>query len=182
MEYRYNNYHKHTHYSNLRSLDVIVKPIDYINRIKELDDDKGIYFTTEHGYQGNVYEAYTLCKENGLKLMIGAEVYYVEDRYKKDKSNYHLVIIALNNNGRKQLNKILSEANITGYYYKPRIDNELLFNLNPNDVIITTACVASRLRNIEGSEEWIIKMKEYFGDNFYLEVQNHNVDIQKIYK
>lgn len=181
MEYRYNNYHKHTHYSNLRSLDVIVKPIDYINRIKELDKDKGIYFTTEHGYQGNVYEAYTLCKENGLKLMIGAEVYYVEDRYKKDKSNYHLVIIALNNNGRKQLNKILSEANITGYYYKPRIDNELLFNLNPNDVIITTACVASRLRNIEGSEEWIIKMKEYFGDNFYLEVQNHNVDIQKIY-
>lgn len=181
MEYRYNNYHKHTHYSNLRSLDVIAKPIDYINRTKELDGDKGIYFTTEHGYQGNVYEAYTLCKENGLKLMIGAEVYYVEDRYKKDKSNYHLVIIALNNNGRKQLNKILSEANITGYYYKPRIDDELLFSLNPNDVIITTACVASRLRNIEGSEEWIIKMKEYFGNNFYLEVQNHNVDIQKIY-
>ena len=80
MEYRYNNYHKHTHYSNLRSLDVIVKPIDYINRIKELDKDKGIYFTTEHGYQGNVYEAYTLCKENGLKLLIGADPYYLEDR------------------------------------------------------------------------------------------------------
>ena len=176
---RYNNYHKHSHYSNLRSLDVIVKPNDYIKRIKELDGDKGIYFTTEHGYQGNVYESYTLCKENNLKLMVGAEVYYVDNRFEKDRSNYHLIIIALNYNGYKQLNKILSEANITGYYYKPRIDDELLFSLNPNDVIITTACVAGRLKNKDNLNEWLIKMKDYFKDNFYLEVQSHNHIVQK---
>ena len=72
----------------------------------------------------------------------------------------------------------MSEANTTGFYYKPRVDDELIFKLNPNDVVITTACVASRLRDIEGAEDWIIKMKEYFKDNFYLEVQNHNVENQ----
>lgn len=178
---RYNNYHKHTHYSNLRSLDVVVKPIDYIKRIKELDGDKGIYFTTEHGYQGNVFESYTLCKENGLKLMVGAEVYYVPNRFEKDRSNYHLVIIALNDNGYKQLNKILSEANLTGYYYKPRIDDELLFSLNPNDVVITTACVAGRLKETDGLNDWLLKMKEYFKDNFYLEVQSHDHIAQKLH-
>lgn len=176
---KYNNYHKHSHYSNIRSLDVIVKPIDYIKRIKELDGNKGIYFTTEHGYQGNVFESYILCKENGLKLMVGAEVYYVPNRFEKDRSNYHLVITTLNNNGYKQLNRILSEANLTGYYYKPRIDDELLFSLNPNDVIITTACVAGRLKETNGLNDWLIKMKEHFKDNFYLEVQNHDHIVQK---
>lgn len=176
---RYNNYHKHSHYSNIRSLDVIVKPIDYIKRIKELDGNKGIYFTAEHGYQGNVFESYILCKENGLKLMVGAEVYYVPNRFEKDRSNYHLVITTLNNNGYKQLNRILSEANLTGYYYKPRIDDELLFSLNPNDVIITTACVAGRLKETNGLNDWLIKMKEHFKDNFYLEVQNHDHIVQK---
>ena len=109
------------------------------------------------------------------------EAYYVENRKEKDKSNYHIVIIAKNNQGYKEINKIMSEANISGYYYKPRIDDELLFSLNPSNVIITTACVAGRLRNLEGAEEWIIRMKEHFKNSFYLEVQNHNVDIQKEY-
>ena len=181
MEYRYNNYHKHDVYGNIRALDTITKPIDYIKRAKELDGDKAIFFSTNHGYQGNIFEYYNLCKENNVKLIGGVETYYVPNRLEKDKSNYHLVIIAKNKRGFKQINKIMSEANLTGYYYKPRIDDELLFSLNPNDVLITSACVASRLRNEEGAEKWIIKMKDYFGDNFYLEVQNHNVEIQKTY-
>ena len=178
---RYNNYHKHDVYGNIRALDTITKPIDYIKRAKELDGDKAIFFSTNHGYQGNIFEYYNLCKENNVKLIGGVEAYYVPNRLEKDKSNYHLVIIAKNKRGFKQINKIMSEANLTGYYYKPRIDDELLFSLNPNDVFITSACVASRLRNEEGAENWIVKMKDYFGDNFYLEVQNHNVEIQKTY-
>lgn len=171
---RYNNYHKHDMYGNIRSLDCVVKPIEYIERAKELDGDKAIFFSTNHGYQGNIHEYYTLCKENGVKLIAGVETYYVSNRFEKDRSNYHLIIIAKNQEGYKAINRIMSEANLTGWYYKPRIDDELLFSLNPDDVIITTACIASRLRDIDGSEEWIIKMKEHFKDSFYLEVQNHN--------
>ncbi len=206
---RCNNYHSHKIYSNIKSLDVITKPIEYIVRAIELDGKDAIYFTTEHGYQGNVYEANTLCSEvcvkltqenneytkhncekcqykdtcdksyRGIKMVVGAEVYYVKDRKEKDNSNYHLVIIAKNKDGYRDLNRILSYSNIDGVYYKNRIDDELLFSINPNNVIITTACVAGRLRNDEGLDDWIIKMKEYFGNNFYLEVQNHNEDIQK---
>lgn len=178
---RYNNYHKHDYYGNIKSLDVVVSPLEYIQRAKELDGDKAIFFSTNHGYQGNIYEYYTLCKEHGVKLIAGVEAYYVPDRLEKDRRNYHLIIIAKNKNGYKQINSIMSEANTTGFYYKPRVDDELIFKLNPNDVIITTACIASRLRDIEGAEDWIIKMKEYFKDNFYLEVQNHNVESQKEY-
>ena len=178
---RYNNYHKHDYYGNIKSLDVVVSPLEYIQRAKELDGDKAIFFSTNHGYQGNIYEYYTLCKEHGVKLIAGVEAYYVPDRFEKDRRNYHLIIIAKNKNGYEQINSIMSEANTTGFYYKPRVDDELIFKLNPNDVIITTACIASRLRDIEGAEDWIIKMKEYFKDNFYLEVQNHNVESQKEY-
>lgn len=181
MECRYNNYHKHDYYTNIRQLDVVCSPLEYIQRAKELDGDKAIFFSTNHGYQGNMHEYYTMCKDNGVKLIAGVEAYYVPNRLEKDKSNYHLIIIAKNKNGYKQINKIMSEANTSGFYYKPRIDDELLFSLNPNDVIITTACVASRLRDIKGAEEWVIIMKKYFGDNFYLEVQNHNTNIQKEY-
>ena len=65
---RCNNYHSHKIYSNIKSLDVVAKPIEYIVRAIELDGKDAIYFTTEHGYQGNVYEAHTLCSEVCVKL------------------------------------------------------------------------------------------------------------------
>ena len=70
---RYINYHKHSMYSNLRSLDCVVKPIDYIKRALELGHRE--YVTVEHGYQGNIFEAYTLCQENNLKCICGVEAY-----------------------------------------------------------------------------------------------------------
>ena len=176
---RYENYHKHTHYSNITTLDVVVKPEDYMKRAKELGHK--IYFTTEHGYNGNIYEALTLAEKYNLKVVSGMEAYYVPDRKEKDKSNYHLVLIALNTDGYKDLNYILSESNVSGFYYKPRIDDELLFSINPNNIIVTTACVAGRLREEQGREEWILKMKNYFKDNFYLEVQAHPCQIQANY-
>jgi DNA polymerase III alpha subunit len=167
------------HYSNIVTLDVIVKPEDYMKRAKELGHK--IYFTTEHGYNGNIYEALTLAEKYDLKVVSGMEAYYVPDRKEKDKSNYHLVLIALNMEGYKDLNYLLSESNVSGFYYKPRIDDELLFSINPNNIIVTTACVAGRLREEQGREEWILKMKNYFKDNFYLEVQAHPCQVQANY-
>lgn len=176
---RYENYHKHSHYSNITTLDVIVKPEDYMKRAKELGHK--IYFTTEHGYTGNIYEALTLAEKYDLKVVAGMEAYYVKDRKEKDKSNYHLVLIALNTEGYKDLNYLLSESNVSGFYYKPRIDDELLFSVNPKNIIVTTACVAGRLREEEGRDEWILKMKNYFKDHFYLEVQAHPCEKQANY-
>lgn len=169
---RYNNYHKHTHYSNLRTLDCIVKPIDYIKRAKELGHTT--YFTTEHGWGGNVWEAYTLCKENDLKMIFGAEAYYVDNRFEKDRSNYHIVLIAKNKSGFLDINRIISEANKSGFYYKPRIDKELLLSLNSNNVFITTACVAGRIFKTDNyEEEFLIPVYNHFKNNFFLEVQSH---------
>ncbi|EDS76614.1 DNA Polymerase III alpha chain [Clostridium botulinum C str. Eklund] len=169
---RYNNYHKHTHYSNLRTIDVITKPIDYIERAKELGHNT--YFTTEHGWGGNVLEAYTLCKENDLKMIFGVEAYYVDNRLEKDRSNNHIILIALNREGFKDINRIISEANLSGYYYKPRIDKELILSLNPKNVIITTACIAGRLfKTKDYEEEFVIPLLNHFKNHFYLEVQSH---------
>ena len=176
---RYENYHKHTHYSNTTTLDVVVKPEDYMKRAKELGHK--IYFTTEHGNNGNIYEALTLAEKYDLKVVSGMEAYYVPNRKEKDKSNYHLVLIALNTEGYKDLNYLLSMSQETGIYYKPRIDDELLFSINPKNIIITTACVAGRLREKQGRDEWILKMKNYFKDNFYLEVQSHPCETQANY-
>lgn len=169
----YYNYHCHNHKGNIKALDVIVKQEDYCKRAIELGHDA--FFTTCHGMQGDIFEATTLAHQYNLKMIVGAECYYVPNRFEKDKSNRHIIIIALNKDGIKELNDIISESNITGMYYKPRIDDELLFSLTPTNFIITTACVAGLWNNTE----LILRLKKYFGFNFYLEVQDHNVEIQK---
>ena len=175
---RYNNYHKHTHYSNIKTLDCISKPEDYVKRAVELGHTT--YFTTEHGFQGNIYEAHTLCEQYGLKCVFGVEAYYVDDMYdKSSRSNYHLMLVAMNDNGRKEINKIMSLANTDGFYYKPRIDLKCLLSLTPSDVVVTTACVASPMFKGEYWEENFLKpVFKHFGKNLYLEVQNHNEGVQ----
>ena len=173
MGNKYYNYHCHNHKGNIKALDVIVKQEDYCKRAVELGHDA--FFTTCHGMQGDIFEATTLAHQYNLKMIVGAECYYVPNRFEKDKSNRHIIIIALNHEGIRELNDIISEANITGMYYKPRIDDELLFSLTPSNFIVTTACVAGLWNN----KELILRLKDYFGFNFYLEVQDHNVDIQK---
>ena len=171
---RYNNYHRHDHYSNLRTPDVIVKPIDYIDRIKELGHTS--YFTTNHGCSGSVFEAYELCQKNSLSCIYGMEMYYADDRHDKtERKNYHIIVIGLTKNAFYEINRISSEANQTGFYYHPRIDLELLLSLPKDEVIITTACIGGRLFKTEGYEnEFVLPLKEYFGNNFMLEVQSHN--------
>lgn len=174
---RYNNYHKHTHYSNIRTLDCVSKPEDYMKRAVELGHTT--YFTTEHGFQGNIFEANTLCEKYGLKCIFGVEAYYVDDMYdKSSRSNYHIMLVAMNDNGRKEINKIMSLANTDGFYYKPRIDLKCLLSLTPTDTIVTTACVASRMFKYGWEESFLKPMLNHFGKNFYLEVQSHNESIQ----
>ena len=176
---KYYNYHCHNMYGNPVSMDVIVSMEDYCKRAIELGHDA--FFTTCHGLQGDLFQATTLAHQYNLKMIVGAELYFVKDRLAlnedghKDKSNRHIIIIALNHNGIRDLNRIISESFESGMYYKPRIDEELLFSLNPENVVITTACVAGLWDN----EELIIKMKKHFKNNFFLEVQDHNEDIQK---
>lgn len=177
---RYNNYHKHTMYSNLRTLDCISKPIDYINRAKELGHTT--YFTTEHGYQGNIFEAHTLCNEHGLKCIYGCEAYYVDDiNDKSSRAMYHIILIAMTENARKEINKIMSIANTDGYYYKPRIDLNLLLSLTPTDTVVTTACIAGRMFKDGWEEKFLKPVSKHFGNNFFLEVQAHVDDKQKEY-
>ena len=174
---RYNNYHKHSHYSNIRSLDCVSKPEDYIKRAVELGHTA--YFTTEHGYQGNIYEAYTLCQQYGLKCVYGVEAYYADDMYDKtSRTNYHIVLIAMTEKARKEINRIMSLANQDGFYYKPRIDLNCLLSLTPTDTIVTTACVAGRMFKDDWEEKFFIPVYEHFKNNLYLEVQNHNERVQ----
>ena len=179
MSKRYNNYHRHTMYSNISTLDCCVKPIDYMNRAKELGHTT--YFTTEHGYQGNIFEAHKLCLDNDLKPIHGVEAYYVDDAtIKETRESYHIILISLTNNGRRQINEIISKAYTDGFYYKARVDLKGLLSLNPKDVVITTACVATRLfKGDDWKEKFFLPLLNHFGDHFFLEVQNHNENVQK---
>jgi len=170
---RYNNYHKHDHYGNPWAMDVVVKPEEYAKRAVELGHNT--LFTTNHGVTGNIFDCIENAMKYDLKMVYGMEAYYVDNRFEKDKSNRHLIVIAMNNSGVMQLNNIMTEAHTTGFYYKPRIDRELLFSLNPDDFIITSACVAG----IWDDRELMLAINRKFGKHFFLEVQPHNMDSQK---
>ena len=169
----YKNYHKHDHQGNPWAMDVVVKPEEYCKRAIELGHDS--VFTVNHGVTGNIFDWMEQAKKYNLKLHYGTEAYYVPDRFEKDRSNRHIIIIAKNNEGVMQLNDIMTEAHQTGFYYKPRIDKELLFSLNSKNFIITTACVAG----LWNDPELILALHRKFGDNFFLELQDHNIAIQK---
>lgn len=192
----YHNYHKHTHYSNLRTLDCVVKPEDYMKRAVELGHTT--YFTGEHGFQGNLYEAQTLCEKYGLKPIYSVEAYYVDNiTDRSDRRAYHIMLVGMTKKARYEINKILSIANTAGFYYKPRIGLKELLSLSPQDTIVTTACIASRLfKTIEIKDQngevveadnrswfdnFFIPLKQHFGNNFFLEVQDHKDGKQMSY-
>lgn len=171
----FQNYHRHTCFTNVRISDSAVQQEEYAKRAVELGH--GILSSCEHGWQGNYYETIKLAKKYGLKPLISAEAYWVKDRNEKDRSNCHIFIGAKNENGRQALNDVLSEANLTGFYGQPRLDVPLILSLPKDDVIVTTACVA--YWRYEEVEEITKKFAEHFGENFYLEVQYHNTDAQR---
>ena len=140
-------------------------------------------------------------KNSLLKFVFGAEAYWVKDRkkeyptidketgtYKKDKdgniitkkdrSNCHIILLAKNEEGRRDINEALSDANIDGYYGQPRVDLELLMRIKPENVMITTACIA--YWKYDDIEEITESLHNHFGDNFYLEIQYHDTQAQKM--
>lgn len=136
-----------------------------------------------------------------LKFVFGAEAYWVKDRkreypsidketgkYKKDKdgniitkkdrSNCHIILLAKNEEGRRDINEALSDANIDGYYGQPRLDLELLLKIKPENVFVTTACIA--YWKYDDIEEITNTLHNHFGSNFFLEIQYHNTQAQKM--
>ena len=173
----YVNYHKHTCYSNVITPDSAVQNKDYLNRTLELGHT--VLSSVEHGWTGNFMQVFDLAKENNLKFLFGLETYFVKDRFEKDATNAHLIVLAKNENGRKSINNMVSEASITGFYYKPRVDLSLLFSLPKNDVWLTSACVGGVWKYSDDYEDLILQFFEYFGNNYFLETQYHNTDSQK---
>lgn len=170
------NYHKHSCGSNIFTPDSTVFNKDYAARAKELGHK--ILSSVEHGWQGKYHEAYNLSKKYGLKFVFGTEAYWVKDRKTDDKTNSHIILLAKNETGRQEINEMLSIANETGYYYKPRIDLNLLLNIKPGNVFITSACVA--FWKYEDVNDIVSQIHERFGSDFMLEIQSNNTEPQKV--
>lgn len=168
------NYHRHTSYSNIFIADSAAVNEDYAKRAVELGHK--VISSVEHGWQGYYYETFELAQKYNLKFVFGAEAYWVKDRNEKDRTNSHIIILAKNENGRRSINRILSDANETGYYFRPRVDIELLLSLPADDVFVTSACVA--FWHYEDIEDIIEKLHNHFGNNFMLEIQNHDSEKQ----
>jgi len=173
----YEPYHVHTSYSNcLTQPDSTLFIEDYAKIFKERGHR--VLCISEHGNRSNVWQQYELAKkysdgEYKLTPLAAAEAYFVEDRTVKENRGYHLILVAKNMDGLYQLNEILSEANLTGFYYHARIDFDLLRRLDRKNFICTTACVAG-----PNSEGLIAELHNIFRENFYLEVQPHSQKIQ----
>ena len=170
----YQNYHKHSAFTNVRISDSATKLEEYAKRAVELGH--GILCSCEHGWQGSAWDTVSLARKYNLKPVMGAEAYWVKDRTEQDRTNCHIFVAAKNENGRQALNDALSEANISGFYGQPRLDIPLILSLPADDMIITTACVA--YHRYEDIDEITLKFYEHFKDNFYLEVQAHNTESQ----
>src|SRR5574344_1117741 len=177
----YQKYHKHTTYSNVYTKDSPLVPKDYWDEFKK-EDGRQIYCTMEHGYQSAYFriydelEQYNRDNNTDIKFVFGAEIYWVKDRFSNDNSNCHMVLLAKNENGRKKLNKAISIANKTGYYYKPRLDLDLILSLPKDDIFVTTACLAfwNKYNDID---DIVLKLNNHF-THFYLEIQANNTEKQ----
>lgn len=169
------NYHKHTYESNCVQIDCAESMDSYVSQTL-LYGGKCL-FSGEHGWQGNVYYTYKKSCEADLKFRYSAEAYWVKNRFEKDRTNNHIILIAKNDEGRKDLNYALSLANEEGYYYKARLDLDLLFKIPKDNIYVTSACVAGW--KYEDAEDIWLKIHDYFGDNFFLEIQCHNTEPQK---
>lgn len=179
-------YHVHSSYSNaLTAPDSTMSIEDYAKVYKERGHH--ILCISEHGNRSNVWQQFELANkysDDTFKMtpLAAAEVYFVPDRKaeiegRKDNRNFHLILVAKDMEGFYQLNQILSEANLTGYYYHARVDFELLGMLDRKHFLCTTACVGGIMKDPE-YEQLALQLHEIFRDSFYLEIQHHPQQIQ----
>ena len=167
--------------------------LDGANRIKDLPvraKELGMnsIALTDHGVMFGAIDFYKACKANGVKPIIGCEA-YVAPRGRKDKEpkideKYnHLILLAKNNDGYKNLAKLVSLGFTEGFYYKPRIDKEILEKYH-DGLICLSACLAGEVsqailnNNIEEAKKVALWFKNLFGEDYYLEVQNNGIKEQ----
>lgn len=174
--------HVHTEYSLLDGSGKVDK---LIARAKEL----GMHSLaiTDHGTMYGCVEFYKEAKKQGIKPIIGCEIYVSEKSMElkdnKENSIYHLVLLVKNEKGYENLMKIVSTASIEGFYYKPRVDHEYL-KKHSEGLIATSACLGGEVQanilkgNIEKAKKVALLYKEIFKEGFYLELQYHGLQDQ----
>ena len=176
--------HLHIH-SEFSLLDGANRIKDLPVRAKELGMDA--IALTDHGVMYGAIDFYKACKKEGVKPIIGCEVYVASrtrfDKEPEDKKYYHLILLAKNNKGYQNLSKLVSIGFTEGYYYKPRIDLEVLEKYHEG-LICLSACLASSINqailngDMEKAEEIALWFKNLFQDDYYIELQNNGVKEQ----
>lgn len=174
--------HLHTEYS---LLDGAARIKNVVARAKELGMDS--LAITDHGAMFGVVEFYKECRKQGIKPVIGCEVYTAARRMtdkdvERDKHQGHLILLAKNETGYKNLIKIVSAGYIKGYYYKPRIDKDVLRE-HSEGIIALSACLAGNIqhrllvKDYAGAKAEAEALLEIFGQgNFYLEIQDQGLE------
>ncbi len=179
--------HVHTEYS---LLDGSNKIKEYVKRVKELGMDSAAI--TDHGVMYGVIDFYKACKEEGINPILGCEVYVAPNsRFDKELTGgedryYHLVLLAENNIGYENLTKIVSRGFTEGYYYKPRVDMELLRKCHEG-IIALSACLAGEVPRyiqkglLDEAKKAALKYQDCFGKgNYFLELQDHGLPEQRM--
>ena len=170
--------HNHTFHS---VLDGLTKIYDLVDKVKELGMEAAA--VTDHGTMSGILDYYKTAKKAGIKPIIGIETYVAtRSRFDrdpgKDKQRFHLTVLAMNNTGFHNLMKLSTRANLEGMYYKPRIDHDLLEELNEG-LIVLSGCasgeigVALKEDDYDRAREIAKWYKSIFGDRYYLELQDH---------
>jgi len=170
--------HIHTEYS---LLDGMCRIPQLVSRAKELGMDS--LAITDHGVMYGAIEFYLAAKEAGIKPIIGCEVYVAQDsrfgRNASDRNNYHLILLAKNQTGYRNLIQLTTKAHLEGFYYRPRVDKELLQEYHQG-LIALSACVAGEVPRLilqgrlQEAKQAALWYKQTFGD-FFLEIQRHPI-------
>ena len=179
--------HVHTEYS---LLDGSGKIKEMLPRAKELGMDS--LAITDHGVMYGVIDFYKKAKEVGIKPILGCEIYVAPgSRFDRENSQdedryHHLVLLAENNQGYRNLMKIVTRGFTEGYYYRPRVDYEVLETYHEG-IIALSACLAGEIprkivkEDYEGAKESALRLRNIFGEeNFFLELQDHGIREQKL--
>ncbi len=179
--------HVHTEYS---LLDGSNKIKEYVARVKELGMDSAAI--TDHGVMYGVIDFYREARAAGINPVLGCEVYVAPNsRFDRETGNdenryYHLVLLAENNTGYANLMKIVSKGFVEGFYYRPRVDMEILRQYHEG-IIALSACLAGEVQRYlirsmyEEAKETALKYRDVFGENnYFLELQDHGIPEQKM--